>query len=63
MLNGWPLMKHVNGFVVPRLTLKSLPWEAAVSNPDLYLMPTLETSDVYDRVPWWSSGQALKART
>ena len=36
VLNGWPLMKHVNGFVVPKLTLKSLPfWEAAVSNPDL----------------------------
>ncbi|WP_313554549.1 HpcH/HpaI aldolase/citrate lyase family protein [Stutzerimonas nitrititolerans] len=62
VLNGWPLMKHVNGFVVPKLTLKSLPfWEAAVSNPDLYLMPTLETSDVYDPGAMVELGQALKA--
>jgi len=63
VLNGWLLMKHVDGFVLPKLTLKSLPfWESAVSNPDLYLMPTLETSDVYDPGAMVELGQTLKAR-
>ncbi|WP_444944646.1 HpcH/HpaI aldolase/citrate lyase family protein [Microbulbifer sp. ZKSA006] len=62
MLNEWPLIEHVDGFVVPKLTLKSLPsWEYAVSNPYLYLMPTLETSDVYDPSAMVELGQALKA--
>ncbi len=62
ILNDWPLMKHVDGFVVPKLTLLSLPsWEQAVSNPDLYLMPTLETADVYNPGAMVELGQALKA--
>lgn len=62
ILNDWPLMKHVDGFVVPKLTLLSLPsWEQAVSNPDLYLMPTLETADVYNPGAMVDLGQALKA--
>lgn len=63
VLNGWLLIKHVDGFVLPKLTLKSLPfWESAVSNPDLFLMPTLETSDVYDPGAMVELGQTLKAR-
>ncbi|NIE56713.1 HpcH/HpaI aldolase/citrate lyase family protein [Burkholderia sp. Ax-1735] len=62
VLNDWPLMKHVDGFVVPKLTLQSLSsWENAVSHPDLYLMPTLETADVYDPGAMVELGSALKA--
>ncbi|OXI21559.1 citrate lyase [Burkholderia sp. AU15512] len=62
VLNDWPLMKHVDGFVVPKLTLQSLSsWENAVSRPDLYLMPTLETADVYDPGAMVELGSALKA--
>ncbi|MEX3937618.1 HpcH/HpaI aldolase/citrate lyase family protein [Paraburkholderia phymatum] len=62
VLSDWPLMKHVDGFVVPKLTLKSLQsWEYAVSNPDLCLMPTLETVDVFDPGAMVELGQALKA--
>ncbi|MCA8066241.1 HpcH/HpaI aldolase/citrate lyase family protein [Burkholderia sp. AU38729] len=62
VLNNWPLMKHVDGFVVPKLTLQSLSsWENAVSCPDLYLMPTLETADVYDPGAMVELGSALKA--
>ncbi|WP_260431420.1 HpcH/HpaI aldolase/citrate lyase family protein [Burkholderia contaminans] len=63
VLNDWPLMKHVDGFVVPKLTLQSLSsWENAVSRPDLYLMPTLETADVYDPGAMVELGSALKAK-
>ncbi|MGF6735835.1 hypothetical protein OKW50_008008 [Paraburkholderia youngii] len=49
VLSDWPLMKHVDGFVVTKLTLKSLQsWEYAVSTLELCLMPTLETVDVFD---------------
>lgn len=62
VLNDWPLMKNVDGFVVPKLTLKSLgAWEKAVSNPDLLLMPTLETPDVYNPGAMVELGEALKA--
>jgi len=48
-LNQWPLIGHVDGFVAPKLNLASLPdWEAAMTHPDLLLMPTLETADVFD---------------
>jgi len=61
-LNDWALMKHVDGFVVPKLTLDSLgAWERAVGNPQLYLMPTLETAEVYDPGAMVELGQALKA--
>lgn len=62
MLNDWPLMKHVDGFVVPKLTLGTLPaWAAAVSNPALGLMPTLETADVFDPGAMVELGLALNA--
>ncbi|KAA0940985.1 citrate lyase, partial [Pseudomonas sp. ANT_H4] len=49
VLNEWPIMAHVDGFVVPKLTLRNLgDWEQAVTNPALYLMPTLETTDVFN---------------
>lgn len=62
VLNHWPLIRHIDGFVVPKLTLASLAvWHSAVSNPDLYLMPTLETADVYDPGAMVELGQAMKA--
>ncbi|MBK5415374.1 HpcH/HpaI aldolase/citrate lyase family protein [Pseudomonas sp. TH31] len=62
VLNEWPLMRHVDGFVVPKLTLRNLcAWEQAVTNPDLYLMPTLETHDVFNPGAMVELGQALKA--
>ncbi|WP_095163199.1 HpcH/HpaI aldolase/citrate lyase family protein [Pseudomonas sp. Irchel 3F5] len=61
-LNDWALMKHVDGFVVPKLTLHNLTaWEHAVTNPQLFLMPTLETADVYNPGAMVELGQALKA--
>ena len=48
-LNEWPLIGHVDGFVAPKLNMASLPaWEVAMTHPDLLLMPTLETADVFD---------------
>ncbi|MCD5993250.1 HpcH/HpaI aldolase/citrate lyase family protein [Pseudomonas sp. CDFA 602] len=62
ILNDWPLMAHVDGFVVPKLSLSSLTsWEQAVTNPALALMPTLETPDVFNPTAMVEFGQALKA--
>lgn len=61
VLNDWPLIKHVDGFVVPKLTMRNLgSWEQAVTNPELFLMPTLETADVFNPVAMVELGQALK---
>jgi len=62
VLNDWPLMDHFDGFVVPKLTLRNLgKWEQAVTNSALYLMPTLETTDVFNPGAMVELGQALKA--
>lgn len=62
VLNDWPLMAHVDGFVIPKLTLANLrAWEQAVTNPALFLMPTLETTDVFNPGAMVELGQALKA--
>ncbi|MEE4634457.1 HpcH/HpaI aldolase/citrate lyase family protein [Pseudomonas alliivorans] len=62
ILNDWPLMIHVDGFVVPKLSLKTLSsWEQAVTNPALALMPTLETPEVFNPTAMVELGQALKA--
>ncbi|MEE4684853.1 HpcH/HpaI aldolase/citrate lyase family protein [Pseudomonas alliivorans] len=62
ILNDWPLMIHVDGFVVPKLSLKTLSsWEHAVTNPALALMPTLETPEVFNPTAMVELGQALKA--
>lgn len=48
-LAQWPLMSQADGFIMPKLTLKNLPlWDSAVAGTDLYLMPTLETKEVFD---------------
>ncbi len=61
ILNDWPLMTHVDGFVVPKLSLQSLAsWEDAVTNPELALMPTLETPEVFNPTAMVELGQALK---
>ncbi|KTB65644.1 HpcH/HpaI aldolase/citrate lyase family protein [Pseudomonas syringae] len=62
ILNDWPLMAHVDGFVVPKLSLTNLTsWEQAVTNPALALMPTLETPEVFNPGAMVELGQALKA--
>lgn len=61
ILNDWPLMAHVDGFVVPKLSLQSLAsWEDAVTNSELALMPTLETPEVFNPTAMVELGQALK---
>ncbi len=61
ILNDWPLMTHVDGFVVPKLSLQSLAsWEDAVTNPELALMPTLETPEVFNPTAMVELGLALK---
>lgn len=61
VLNDWPLMRHVDGFVVPKLSLGNLhSWEQAVTNPALALMPTLETPEVFNPLAMADLGQALK---
>ncbi|RMO92215.1 hypothetical protein ALQ33_03147 [Pseudomonas syringae pv. philadelphi] len=62
ILNDWPLMAHVDGFVVPKLSLTNLfSWQQAVTNPALALMPTLETPEVFNPGAMVELGQALKA--
>ena len=49
VLNEWSLMRHVDGVVVPKLSLSNIgEWQQAVTRSDLMLMPTLETPDVFD---------------
>lgn len=60
-LNDWPEIAAVDGFVVPKLTLASLPsWARAVSRAELLLMPTLETSEVYNPTAMAELGGALR---
>lgn len=48
-LNEWSLMRYVDGFVVPKLSLCNIrEWQQAVTRSDLMLMPTLETLEVFD---------------
>lgn len=50
-LNALEMIKHVDGFVAPKLNLDSISeWQQAVSRPSLLLMPTLETRDVFDPI-------------
>lgn len=61
VLNDWPLMAHVDGFVVPKLNLSNLrAWESAVANPDIVLMPTLETREAFNPVSMVELGEALR---
>ena len=49
VLNEWSLMRHVDGFVVPKLRLSNIrQWQQAVTRHELMLMPTLETPEVFD---------------
>ena len=62
VLNDWPLMRHADGFVVPKLTLGNLnAWERAATNPDLLLMFTLETAEVFNPGAMAELSQALKS--
>lgn len=61
-LNEWPEITAAHGFVVPKLCLATLgEWVRAVTNPDLLLMPTLETSDVYNPGAMGELGCALRS--
>lgn len=46
-----PGIDRIDGFVLPKITVENLPWfaEGAAHIPELWLMPTLETVDVFDR--------------
>lgn len=60
-LNDWPLMSLIDGFVVPKLTLATLPaWSRAVSDKRLALMPTLETKEVYSPNAMVELGEAMQ---
>ena len=62
MLNDWPEINVIDGFVVPKLSLASLPrWVRAVTNPGLLLMPTLETTEVYNPSAMVDLGTAMRA--
>lgn len=62
VLNDWPLIKHIDGFVLPKLSLNNLSaWSTAVANPNLMLMPTLETAEVFDPSAMVELGHALKS--
>lgn len=53
VLNDWSLMRHVDGFVVPKLRLSNIgQWQQAVTRSELMLMPTLETPEVFDPGRW-----------
>lgn len=63
VLNDWPQISAADGFVVPKLSLASLgQWVQAASNPGLLLMPTLETSDVYNPSAMVELGCALRTQ-
>jgi len=60
-LNDWPLISLIDGFIVPKLDCRSIdPWAKAVTRPELLLMPTLETPDVYDSGAMVELRDALK---
>ncbi|WAH55983.1 HpcH/HpaI aldolase/citrate lyase family protein [Pseudomonas silvicola] len=60
-LNDWPRIALIDGFVVPKLTLGTLPaWARAVSNPALALMPTLETREVFSPNAMVELGEAMR---
>jgi len=62
MLNDWLLIRHVDGFVIPKLRLENMvDWVSSVANPDLLVMPTLETAEAFNPSTAAELGQALKA--
>jgi citrate lyase beta subunit len=62
MLNDWPEINTIDGFVVPKISLASLSrWAKAVTHPGLMLMPTLETIDVYSPAAMVELGSAMRA--
>lgn len=61
VLNEWPEIRWIDGFVIPKLTLSNMSdWQRAVTNPSLALMPTLETKEVYSPNAMAELGEALK---
>lgn len=61
MLNDWPEIDSIDGLVLPKLSLSSLPhWQKAVTRPTLLLMPTLETREVYNPAAMAELGLAMR---
>ncbi|UFH50799.1 HpcH/HpaI aldolase/citrate lyase family protein [Pseudomonas sp. KNUC1026] len=61
VVNDWPEIEAIDGFVLPKCSLTSLPrWAAAVENPALLVMPTLETREVYSPAAMLELGTALR---
>ncbi|WP_323120142.1 HpcH/HpaI aldolase/citrate lyase family protein [Burkholderia alba] len=61
-INDWPLIRHVDGFVIPKRRLGTAArWASSVDNPDLLVMPTLETAEAFHPGTAIELGEALKA--
>jgi citrate lyase beta subunit len=45
----WPLISLIDGLVLPKFTLHDLPiWQHLIASTQLWVMPTLETKEVFD---------------
>ncbi len=50
-LSKWPLIKHIDGFVIPKLSLENVTlWREALSLEQLSVMPTLESVEIFDPI-------------
>lgn len=60
-LVDWPLMSLIDGFVLPKFTLHDVViWQHLLQDSHLYVMPTLETKEVFDATAMTELAQALK---
>jgi citrate lyase beta subunit len=61
MLCEWPDIALIDGFVAPKMDTRSIEaWSKAMSRPEILLMPTLETAEVFDPGAMVSLREALK---
>lgn len=61
-LNNLDLIKHINGFVIPKFNLANLEaWQMALAKESLLLMPTLETQDVFNPLAMLELKDALNS--
>lgn len=61
ILSQWPLIGLIDGFVVPKISMENIQsWRSACSNSELFLMPTLETPEVFNPSAMSDLGHALR---
>lgn len=61
MLCEWPEISLIDGFVAPKIDTRSIEtWSKAMSRPEIMLMPTLETAEVFDPGAMVSLREALR---